>query len=72
MAGEIAAATLGDSLDIGDLSADGLEHYQRRWKDLISRELEVGYSARRLYDILGDNQNRYMVQQAGANGKPFA
>ncbi|MEE8176538.1 MAG: NAD(P)/FAD-dependent oxidoreductase [Acidobacteriota bacterium] len=68
MAGEIAAETLAESLNTGDLSATCLEYYQRRWKDLISRELEVGYSARRLFEFLSDHQIRSLVQQAGANG----
>ena len=68
MAGEIAAETLAESLTTGDLSAACLERYQRRWKDLISRELEIGYSARRLFEFLSDHQIRSLVQQAGANG----
>ncbi len=68
LAGEIAVQTLDEALAAGDLSAAKLSQYQRRWKDLLSRELEVGYSARRLFEFLNDRQISSLVEQASANG----
>ena len=57
-----------EALADDDLSAARLRRYQRRWKELLSRELEVGYSARRLYEALNDQQISSLVRQAGASG----
>ena len=66
LAGEIASQVLADALADDDLSASQLSHYQRRWKGLLSKELEVGYSARRLFEALNDQQITSLVIQAGA------
>ena len=68
LASEIAAQTLAGALDADDLSASRLSRYQRRWKGLLSQELEVGYSARRLFEALNDQQISSLVRQAGLNG----
>ena len=65
---EIAADTLADCLDAGDLSASKLSQYHRRWRELLSRELEVGYSARRLFEFLNDLQIGALTRQAVAAG----
>ena len=68
LASEIASQTLSEALSEGDLSADTLSRYQHRWKKVLSQELEVGYSARRLFEALNDQQISSLVHQAGANG----
>jgi flavin-dependent dehydrogenase len=68
LASEIAAQALDEALAADDLSAAMLSQYQRRWKRLLSQELEVGYSARRLFEFLNDQQIASLVEQAGANG----
>ena len=68
LASEIASQALAEALEADDLSAARLRRYQRRWKGLLSQELEVGYSARRLFEALNDRQISSLVQQAGANG----
>ena len=65
---EIAAQVMSEALNGDDLSASGLRNYQTRWHDLLGHELNVGYSARRLYEFLSDKQIGSLVQQAGANG----
>ena len=65
---EIAAETLGHCLAIGDLSSNRLSEYHRRWRALLSRELEVGYSARRLFEFLSDKQIGTLTRQAVASG----
>ena len=42
--------------EAGDLSAQMLRHYERRWKKTFSHELRVGYWARRVFEALGDQQ----------------
>jgi flavin-dependent dehydrogenase len=68
LAGEIAGQALDEAFADDDLSAARLSQYQHRWKRLLSRELEVGYSARRLFEFLTDQQIASLVEQAGANG----
>jgi len=66
LASDIAAQVLSEALATGDLSAARLGGYQQRWKEVLSRELEVGYSARRLFEALSDHQISSLVSQAGA------
>ena len=54
--GEIAAEAARQAFLAGDLSARGLKSYESAWKALFGRELRVGYYARRLYEILRDDQ----------------
>jgi geranylgeranyl reductase family protein len=68
LASEIASQVLAEALAADDLSAARLSRYQRRWKRLLSRELEVGYSARRLFEFLSDQQIGSLVYQAANNG----
>jgi geranylgeranyl reductase family protein len=68
LASGIAAQALDEALAADDLSAARLSQYQHRWKRLLSRELEVGYSARRLFEFLNDKQIASLVEQAGVNG----
>jgi geranylgeranyl reductase family protein len=68
LASEIASQVLAEALAADDLSAARLNRYQRRWKRLLSRELEVGYSARRLFEFLNDQQIGSLVYQAAHNG----
>ena len=68
LASEIAAQALSEALADNDLSAARLRAYQQRWKSLLSRELEVGYSARRIFEALSDQQISSLVRQAAASG----
>lgn len=68
LASEIAARVLSEALRADDLSPSRLSDYQDQWKRLLGHELEVGYSARRLYEFLSDRQIGSLVEQAGANG----
>ena len=70
MASEIAAQVLAAGLASTDLSAHKLSEYQKRWKELLARELEVGYSARRLYECLSDKQIGALVRQSVSAGVP--
>jgi len=70
MASEIASGALDQALRDDDLTANRLRSYQKDWKDLLSNELEVGYSARRAFEFLGDSHISSLVSQAGKNGFP--
>ena len=65
---EIVVRVLGEALAGDDLSSAKLSQYQTEWKALLARELEIGYSARRLYEYLSDRQVSSLVQQAGSKG----
>ena len=68
LASEIATDALDQALAEDDLSANRLGSYQKEWKRLLSKELEVGYSARRVFEFLGDGHISSLINQASANG----
>ena len=68
LAGEAAAQVLSEALADDDLSSGNLSRYQSRWRSLLAAEMEVGYSARRLYEFLTDHQIGALVKRAAANG----
>jgi geranylgeranyl reductase family protein len=51
-----AVEVLNDALRSEDFSAKRLSSYEKGWKRKLSRELEVGYWARKLYERLNDRQ----------------
>jgi flavin-dependent dehydrogenase len=54
--GAFAAETLHEAMTTGDFSPRGLQDYERRWKDLLAKELRVGYYGRLIYETLDDDQ----------------
>ena len=68
LAGDIATEVLSGALAADDLSAATLSLYQERWRSLLLKEMESGYSARRLYEFLTDRQISSLVRKAAANG----
>ena len=68
LASEIAADALHEAFSKGDLSATQLSGYQRAWKALLSHEMEVGYSARRLFELLKDCQINFLMHAITSNG----
>ena len=68
LASEAAAQVLSGALADDDFSSGNLSRYQSRWRDLLADEMEIGYSARRLYEYLNDQQIGALVKRAGANG----
>ncbi len=65
LASEIAARVMAEGLERDDLSARYLSDYQTRWQELLSQELEMGYSARRLCEFLSDQQISFLIRHAG-------
>ncbi|MCH8227420.1 MAG: hypothetical protein IIC63_03270, partial [Proteobacteria bacterium] len=68
LASELASGALDQALRGDKLSANHLREYQKDWKNLLSNELEVGYSARRAFEFLGDSQINLLIHQASKNG----
>jgi len=53
---DIAANNLHQALQSDALSAKNLANYERVWKRKLGQELEVGYWARKSYELLSDRQ----------------
>jgi digeranylgeranylglycerophospholipid reductase len=53
---DIAAEVIHDALRTDDFSAKRLARYEKGWKAKLSRELEIGYWARKTYEKLDDRQ----------------
>ena len=68
LASEIAAEALDKAFRRNDLSGSQLSNYEREWKGLLSQELEVGYSARRLFELLKDGQIDFLMRSIASNG----
>ncbi len=56
LAADIAAETLHQALAEEDLSTAGLSRYEKRWKQLLGRELRIDAFARMLFNRLSDRQ----------------
>ena len=68
LASEIASETLHESLKADDLSASRLSGYEKDWKSVLSREMEIGYSARRLFEGMKDTQVDFVMHAIARNG----
>ena len=68
LSSEIASGALDQALRDDKLTSSRLRAYQKEWKSLLSDELEVGYSARRVFEFLGDSHINSLIQQASKNG----
>ena len=68
LASEIAADTLHKAFSRNDLSTSQLSHYEKEWKALLSHELETGYYARRLFEVLNDCQIDFLMHTIASNG----
>lgn len=53
---DIAADTVNEALDANNFSARKLSQYETKWRNLLGKELQVGYLARRIYENLNDSQ----------------
>ena len=68
LASEIASETLHESLKADDLSASRLSEYEKDWKSVLSQEMEIGYSARILFEGMKDNQVDFVMHALTRNG----
>jgi geranylgeranyl reductase family protein len=65
---DIAAQTLHQALEDGDLSASRLARYGRGWRKRLGRELRIGYWTRKLFERLSDRQIDRIFEIVKANG----
>ena len=56
LSGEVAAETIHGAFKSNDFSAHRMSAYESSWKALFGNEIRTGYYARRLYEVLGDDQ----------------
>jgi digeranylgeranylglycerophospholipid reductase len=68
LSADIAAETLHQALEDGDLSAKRLAGYERGWKKRLGRELRVGYWARKLFEHLSNRQIDRVFEIVKAGG----
>ena len=58
---DIAAEVINDALDADDPSARRLSSYEKGWRKRLSRELQIGYWARKTYEKLSDRQIEHIL-----------
>ena len=68
LASEIAADTLDKAFRRKDFSASQLRTYEQGWKSLLAQEIETGYSARRLFELLRDCHIDSLMRTITSNG----
>jgi flavin-dependent dehydrogenase len=64
----IAAEVLGGALKDDRLGAHRLMDYEKRWRDLLQEEIEVGLKLRRVFRLLGDDSLERLVSLASRDG----
>jgi len=65
---DIAADTLHQALNGGDLSARSLAKYEKGWRRRLWKELKTGYWARKFFERLSDRQIDRLFDIVKANG----
>lgn len=65
---EVAAETLNQALSTGDFSESLFSGYEKVWREMIGRELKVGYLTRRLYGTLSNRQIDYLFRIVESRG----
>ncbi|MFC1924811.1 geranylgeranyl reductase family protein [Chloroflexota bacterium] len=56
LSAQIAADTLHEALTSNDFGAEMFKQYEKNWRRKLSRELKIGYWARRYFEKLDDQQ----------------
>ena len=69
---DIAADTLHQALSNGDFRARALADYDRKWRQVLSKELMIGRWARWLFEKLNDKQIDYVFRRARSKRIPEA
>lgn len=65
---EVAAEVVGQAFRHSDVSAKFLQDYEVRWKQLMGKEISLGYRARRLASRLSDRDIERIVQAIQGDG----
>jgi flavin-dependent dehydrogenase len=56
LSADIAANTIHEAICAGDLTAGRLKRYERGWKKVLGRDLQIGYWSRRLYESMSNKR----------------
>ena len=67
LAGRVAAETLDQALVADDLSDSFLSLYEKECHKLFGEEMQVGYTARSLFELLGNKHLNYVVKKLSDN-----
>jgi digeranylgeranylglycerophospholipid reductase len=67
LAGRVAAETLDQGLVANDLSDSSLSLYEKECHKLFGEEMEVGYTARGLFELLGNKHLNYLITKLSDN-----
>jgi digeranylgeranylglycerophospholipid reductase len=65
---DIAAETLHNAIEKGDLSARSLLPYEKKWRKKLGHELRVEYFVRRCYERLSDKQINRIFNRIDTTG----
>jgi len=68
LCGEVAGEVLAEALDADELGELRLSEYERRWKELLGRELRVGSVARSIFERLDGRSLGILVELGASNG----
>ena len=63
LSGELAAETIAEAFESGNLSSRQLSRYEKAWKGVFGRELRIGYYARMLFESLNDKQVESLLEE---------
>lgn len=72
LSAQIAANVLHQALSSHDFSPQQFAQYEKEWKKRLSRELWIGYYARKFYEKLNDQQIEGIFHLVKSNGIPEA
>jgi digeranylgeranylglycerophospholipid reductase len=63
-----AVETLTEAFEAGDFRASAMSRYERRWKNVLQREIDRGYLLRRFFSKLTDRQMERLFDLSGKDG----
>lgn len=65
---ELAALTLREALNKGDLSPFALKIYEKRWREILGPEIDTGIRLRKIYATLRDKKIDHLIRIANNDG----
>lgn len=63
LSGQLAAKTLIQALNQGDLSSKQLKPYESEWKKILNNEIKLGNIARGVFESLRDSQIDFLISK---------
>jgi digeranylgeranylglycerophospholipid reductase len=65
---DLAVTMLGEAIVSEDFSARALSQYEKKWRQKLSRELEVDYYARKFFERLSDERINHLFDVIADHG----